>query len=364
MNDMNQNMLPAQQHDGSGTAMSLVMDINAMDKMINAARLMASAKVTIPQHLRNSEGDCMAVIMQAAQWKMNPFAVAQKTHLTQGGALGYEAQLINAVIVSCGSITGQPEFKFLGDWSKILGKVEERKSDKGGKYYVPAWKMADEDGLGVIVRATLRGEHEPRELTVMLTQCYPRFSTQWATDPQQQITYVGVRKFARRYAPGAILGVYTKEELEQEGPGEIDVTPSQQNRAGAPKEKEKPALYYPDAKFDKMFPNFKKGIEKGDNTAEDAITFIKSKGFDVSPEQRGRLEAIKPPLSGEATPVNEPPAGDQDVTFAAIASKLNAAKSLDELDEACDLIGSLPDAEQRRELGDLFNVRRLELDSK
>jgi hypothetical protein len=38
--------------------------------------------------------------MQAAQWGMNPFAVAQKTHVVNG-TLGYEAQLVNAVVSSC-----------------------------------------------------------------------------------------------------------------------------------------------------------------------------------------------------------------------------------------------------------------------
>jgi hypothetical protein len=37
--------------------------------------------------------------MQAAQWGMNPFAVAQKTHVVNG-TLGYEAQLVNAVVSS------------------------------------------------------------------------------------------------------------------------------------------------------------------------------------------------------------------------------------------------------------------------
>lgn len=220
--------LPAVAEQATG-AFSLVMNEATMDRMMSAAKLMASAKVTIPAHLRNSEGDCMAVIMQAAQWKMNPFAVAQKTHLSQSGALGYEAQLINAVVVSCGAVKGQPEFEFVGDWSKILGKVKEMRSDKGGKYYVTDYNKDLEDGLGVTCTATLRGENEPRQITVMLSQCYPRFSTQWATDPQQQITYVAVRKFARRYSPGAILGVYDTEELDSP-PMEKEINPQRPAR--------------------------------------------------------------------------------------------------------------------------------------
>lgn len=212
---------------------SLVLDDGAMDKLLRTADLMAASKVTIPNHLQKNSGDCLAVVMQAVQWGMNPFSVAQKTHVTQGGQLGYEAQLINAVVVASGAVVTQPEFTFIGNWENILGKVKEMKSEKGGKYYVSDWPKSAENGLGVIVKATLRGEVEPREITVMLSQCYPRFSTQWATDPQQQITYVGVRKFARRYAPSAILGVYTKDELESGEEQIKDINPRPQRVNGA-----------------------------------------------------------------------------------------------------------------------------------
>lgn len=270
------------------------------DRAMKVADAMASAVVSVPTHFRGKPGDCLAIVMQAAQWNMNPFAVAQKTHLSQSGALGYEAQLISAVIVSSGAITGQPEFTFLGDWNKILGKVEERKSDKGGKYYVATYTKADEAGLGVICRAQLRGESEPREITVMMSQCYPRFSTQWATDPQQQITYVAVRKFARRYAPGAILGVYTPDELEDQSPrdmGTIDRSTGEVTKPGAP---EKPALPpCPDAKIDRWIAN----VEAGKGEASELLAFAEGR-YTLSTEQKKRITdfaALKanPPIDAE-----------------------------------------------------------------
>lgn len=252
------------------SANALVMDPASMTSMLQIADLMASSKVTIPAHLRGSKGDCMAVVMQAMQWGMNPFSIAQKTHLSQSGALGYEAQLINAVLSATGAIKSEPEFEFLGDWSKVLGKVEERKSEKGGKYYVPTYTKSDEDGLGVICRVTM-GSGNKREITIMLSQCYPRFSTQWATDPQQQITYVAVRKLARRYAPGAILGVYTPEELEESQPQrEIDITPKSEP-------KEKPVEYCSAEKFDKNKDAWKAIVTSGRKTAPELIIFLESK---------------------------------------------------------------------------------------
>ncbi len=269
---------------------ALVLDKGSMDSMMRVADLMASSKVTIPQHLRNSPGDCMAVVMQAMQWGMNPFSIAQKTHLSQGGALGYEAQLVNAVIVASGAIKGQPEFEFIGDWSRILGKVEERKSDKGGKYYAPTYSKSDEDGLGVICTATLSGETNPRSITIMMSQCYPRFSTQWATDPQQQITYVAVRKFGRRYAPGAILGVYTPDELDGSQPQrEIDITPKAELKPET--KKEPPACS--DEKFAENKDAWRKLIESGKKTPDSLITTLNTKAV-LTAEQCDEIKSWLP----------------------------------------------------------------------
>lgn len=206
---------------------NMLMNPQIMQSLDTFAAMMAGGVATVPSHLRKNKADCMAIVMQAAQWGMNPYAVAQKTHLTQGGQLGYEAQLVNAVITANGPFVGRPDYEFIGDWEKILGKVAERQSDKGGKYYVADWNKTDETGLGVIISATLKGEDEPRKITLMLSQCYPRFSTQWATDPQQQISYAGLKKFARRFCPDVILGVYTIDEIEAERvPHEREINPN------------------------------------------------------------------------------------------------------------------------------------------
>ncbi len=221
---------------------TLLFNQGAMSALITFGEMMAKSAVTIPKHLQGKPADCTAIAMQAAQWRMNPYAVAQKTHISQSGALGYEGQLINAVITNSGALEGRPEFEFIGDWDRILGKVKEERGQNGGKYYVATWDKRDEEGLGVIVSALIRGEREPRKVKLMMSQAYPRFSTQWATDPQQQITYLAVRKLARRYVPDAILGVYTIDEL----PG----FETFDNETGAPVDTPPPARVARKAKTD------------------------------------------------------------------------------------------------------------------
>lgn len=196
-----------------GSVNQLIFSDARMDRMMKMAEILAKGKVTVPAHLQNNIGDCMAIVLQAAQWNMDPFAVAQKTHLV-GGKLGYEAQLVNAVVITRAPITGRPQYEWFGDWSRIIGKFKEKVSQKGDTYRVPGWTLADEDGVGVRVWMTMRGETEPRVLELLLTQATVRNSTLWAGDPKQQLAYLAIKRWARLYCPDVLLGVYSADELE------------------------------------------------------------------------------------------------------------------------------------------------------
>lgn len=191
----------------------------AMDKL---AEVMASGNCTVPRHLAGNKGDCFAIVMQSMMWGMNPFAVAQKTHLVNG-TLGYEAQLVNAVVTD--HIKGAFHYDWFGPWENVVGKFKWCEGKNGSRFQAPGWKPEDETGCGVTVSATLKGETEPRELSLLLCQATVRNSTLWASDPKQQLAYLAVKRWARLYKPGAILGVYSVDELEQEEP--VNVTPEE-----------------------------------------------------------------------------------------------------------------------------------------
>lgn len=218
--DTPQAQLPTMRMNNS----ALVMDAHNMNQMMGLAKIMASGRSTLPKHLQGNEGDCMAVVMQSMQWGMNPYSVGQKTHLING-TLGYEAQLVAAVINNSGVVKDRFHFEWFGDWEKIVGKFKEvesrTKTDDNGKpkkYIVPAWSQADEQGLGVRVWATIKGETEPRKLELLMTQARTRNSTLWTEDPKQQIAYLAQKRWARLYAPDVILGVYTPDEIEVSAP--------------------------------------------------------------------------------------------------------------------------------------------------
>lgn len=188
-----------------GTA-AAIFSPEGMDRLVRFATLMADSKATVPQHLAGKPADCLAVTMQAAQWGMNPFAVAQKTYVVNG-TLGYEAQLVNAVVSSSNLLATRLNYRWDGDWSKVNGKSDKSPS------------------LTVTVSAVLKGEAEPRELTISMAQAGVRNSPLWEQDPRQQLAYLCVKRWARLHAPDVLLGVYTPDELQETTPRvERDIT--------------------------------------------------------------------------------------------------------------------------------------------
>lgn len=196
-----------------GTA-AAIFSPEGMNQLVRFAELMSQSKATVPKHLEGKPADCLAVTMQAAQWGMNPFAVAQKTHVVNG-TLGYEAQLVNAVVSSSSLLATRLNYRWSGDWSNVNGKTDKSPN------------------LTVTVSAVLKGEAEPRELTISMAQAGVRNSPLWEQDPRQQIAYLCTKRWARLHAPDVLLGVYTPDELQETAPRvERDITPQTTTAAG------------------------------------------------------------------------------------------------------------------------------------
>lgn len=276
---------------------ALVLDGNSLDKMMKLADVMATGRATMPKHFYDNPADCLAVIMQAMQWQMHPFAVAQKTHLVNG-VLGYEAQLVNAVITSCAPVKDRLHYEWFGDWTKVIGKFVIKSGDKG-EYRQPGWKLADEEGLGVRVWATFRGEEEPRVLELLLAQARTRNSTLWADDPRQQLAYLATKRWSRLYCPDVILGVYSPDELDSEPPKERDVG---RGTSSGPVEPAAPE-FYPQEDFEKNFPAWERAILNGKKTAADVVATVERKAK-LTEEQRNIILSIAIP-EAEYEVVNE-----------------------------------------------------------
>ncbi|UOL47405.1 hypothetical protein vBVpPvVp04M_00011 [Vibrio phage vB_Vp_PvVp04_M] len=195
------------------TSNDIVFSADKAGELMKFSEFMAGGKVMVPAHLQGKPADCMAIAMQAASWGMNPFSVAQKTHLVNG-TLGYEAQLVNAVVTSSRAVKGRFHYEYIGDWSKWKCTAKNI-----GTQQQPKWKNEyhNEAGLAVRVGAILNGESE---ITwgeyVYIEFVKIRNSPLWQTNPKQQLAYLAVKYWSRLYCPEVLLGVYTPDELYEE----------------------------------------------------------------------------------------------------------------------------------------------------
>ncbi|EAT6369404.1 enterohemolysin [Salmonella enterica] len=182
---------------------SLLLNGDVMDRMLKIAEVMSQGVATVPKHLQGKPADCLAVVMQAARWGMDPYVVGQKTHVING-TLGYEAQLVNAVVQATGAIKGRFHYEYRGENELMECRVG----------------------------AVIYGE---QDITWNEWLCVSSVTTKnsplWKTNPKQQIGYLQVKYWARAHTPGAILGVYTPDELEQRTEREINPAPQRMSVA-------------------------------------------------------------------------------------------------------------------------------------
>lgn len=156
---------------------------SSMGEAMEVAKLMAAGNF-VPGHLRGKPGDCLAVVMQAARWAMDPFAVGNKTYFVND-RMAYEAQLVNAVVNSSNLLDGRL-------------KVD--------------WKGSGND-LECFVSGRLKGDPDIKTRHVKINTITTRNSPLWKQDPEQQIAYYTTRAWARLHAPEVLLGVYTPDEI-------------------------------------------------------------------------------------------------------------------------------------------------------
>tara|TARA_R110002074_G_scaffold262994_1_gene435082 strand:+ start:4783 stop:5724 length:942 start_codon:yes stop_codon:yes gene_type:complete len=176
------NMGNTQLDGGAPRAMFLPTN---MGEAMELAKLMASSNF-VPPHLRGKPGDCLAVVMQAGRWAMDPFSVGNKSYFVND-RIAYEAQLVHAVINSAGVLDGKLK---------------------------PEWE-GEGDALKCTVRGKLKGEDEILHRTVKIKNITTRNSPLWKQDPEQQLAYYATRAWVRLHAPEVLMGVYTPDELSQ-----------------------------------------------------------------------------------------------------------------------------------------------------
>jgi hypothetical protein len=176
---------------------------NARDAM-EGAKMLAVGNFAIPKQFRGNPGACFAMIMQAAEWDMSPLQVINKSYVVND-RVAFESQLVQAVILRRAplkdGVNAHFNIEFKGEGEQRTCRVS----------------VALRNGDVVDYTSPPRGR--------ITTQNSPL----WKSDPDQQLFYYSARALCRRHFPHVLMGIYSKDEIDDQpaiGPDRArDVTP-------------------------------------------------------------------------------------------------------------------------------------------
>ena len=137
---------------------------------------------------KRTMANCFRVVNQAFRWRMDPFAIVDKTYSVGDGKLAYEGQLVAAVINTRAGLRGRLSYDYKG--------------------------KAGTDERTIIVSGTFKDEDQPRTVEVRVGAAKTKNEI-WKTDPDQKLVYSGSVKWARRWCPEVLMGVLTDDDLER-----------------------------------------------------------------------------------------------------------------------------------------------------
>lgn len=177
-------------------------------ELMDMANMMSSSGSMIRDFYRGNPGDCAALIMICQPYGFNPFMVSWKTYKASKSAdapISFEGQLVNAMVNQSAPVKGRLKYRY--------------------------------DGEGPTRRCTVVGidkdtGEEITYTTPELKSIPTKNSPLWKGDPDQQLGYFAARSWARRHFPELLLGVYTREEIEEAPRAPRDVTPAEAKPGG------------------------------------------------------------------------------------------------------------------------------------
>jgi len=262
--------LATQQPAMTGETRALALMPTSIDQAIHLSEVMAKANL-VPEHLRGKPGDCLLIVMQAQRWGMDAVSVAQCTSVVHG-KLCYEGKLVAAALYAMGAIDGRLEYDIQGSGQ----------------------------GASITVTATPRGGQGPQSVrgTVKDWRTYAKnkdgkpVENAWDKIPEDMLVYRGTRQWARRYAPEALLGVYTPDEV---GDHEADVRVVSHVPLGG----SEPGAYPVDL-FEKNLVGWTAAIYAGKSNADRIIAMVETKGA-LTEDQKKRIRAAESAAATEVT---------------------------------------------------------------
>ena len=255
---------------------SIFGNISAFEDAQRMAKVLVSSKL-VPTAFQNNLGDCMIALEMANRMGVNPIAVMQNLYIVHGKP-SWSAQFIVAAINQSG------RFK-----TTIMYEVTGEGDSKGCIAYA-----FDFEGNRV---------DSPRVTVEMAKKegWYDKNGSKWQTMPELMLRYRAATFFGRLYTPDLLMGMQTKEELDDVIDVKIDEpeSPKVDLNALAAKKETPAETQKPEEKPADPFLKLIVELRKMGVKPEEAKMFITANGIQAEDIERllqdttGLKEAIK-----------------------------------------------------------------------
>ncbi len=177
---------------------SLFFDVVKFEHAQRVAKVFAESSM-VPQQFQKNLPNCVIALNLSERMQVDPFMLMQNMYIVHGRP-GIEAKLAIALINQSGRFS-EVEYEMMGDKEKddFSCKAYATKLSTGKVLYGPKVDIAMAKAEG----------------------WYNKQGSKWKTMPELMLQYRAAMFFGRTYCPDLLLGMLTREELQDI----IDVTP-------------------------------------------------------------------------------------------------------------------------------------------
>lgn len=294
------------------------VQFRTMLEVMEFSKLMAISGVAVPPHLRGNPGACLAVCTKALRFGFEPFALAEHSYPMRRSAknelggwetietIAYDSFVIHAIIEAHAGLDGPLQCEYFGEGDSRVCRATG--SIKG--------HMLEHTSPQIGQIKAARGRNDKGQI---------KGSPLWDTKPDQQLWYDTRRDWCRRYAPHVLMGIWDKDEFDENVPPEkpaesspklLDRLPGKIEGAGfqADVDVVDQALADEVAEEQEAKAEAKKAAAKTRKGTKEAILAEEGSQDQISPENPAivRPTPSQPPASDE----DEPPVDMQPTTAA------------------------------------------------
>lgn len=243
---MNSDVQVTAQMNAPGTGL---FNFNNFSEVVEAAKLLAASNI-VPETYRsivmkksgwgdnykeerienpNAVANCLIALNMSNRMGADPLMIMQNLYLIEGRP-AWSSTFIIAGINSCGRF-GTLNFEFTDLGNRDIQYQESTGWGKAKKYFDKTANINEFSCVAWAIDKATGNKVESSPITLELAikeGWYYKNGSKWPTMPQQMAMYRAAAFFGRVYAPEVMMGIYTKDEVEDFTEAR-DVTPQPQN---------------------------------------------------------------------------------------------------------------------------------------